>query len=404
MVTIGCATTTPPSAAVELVWATGKFSADGSAREIVALWNEQHPDGPRVRVEALLGGADEQRQLLAVEMNAGLSTFDVLDLDVIWTGEFAEQGWLLDLDDLRPEIEAVTLPTPLSTAVWNDTLWAAPYTTEAGLLYYRADLISTPPTSWSELAKIGKRIAAQQGIAPLVADGKQYEGLTVQYLEYLWGAGGKLLSTDNRSVALEQDPAQQAAEFMRTAYQNSIYAPGFDTMDLEDAQDTFQSGGAVFMRSWPYAFQKMNGPDPDPFSDVVGKVGIAPLPTFDGNGTTPALGGHNVAVSRYSDNPDDAVEFVEFVATSPDVQRMIAQRYSLAPTLRSTYEDLADDPMMTLLARVLPHARPRPPSPEWPSLSEEIQQQVFTAYTGKQDPAQAVNDLRSVLASTTESR
>ncbi len=407
MVTIGCTATAPPPAAVELVWMTGDIRAEVAAPDVAAVWNEQHPDGPRVRVEALHGGADEQRQLLAVELNAGLPTFDVFDLDVIFTGEFAERGWLLDLEKLRSKIEDVTLPTPLNTAVWDDTLWAAPYTTDVGLLYYRSDLVPAPPTSWAELTDMGQRIAAEQGIAPFVADGRQYEGLTVQYLEYLWGAGGELLDTDDGSVALEQGPAQRAVEFMRTAYDTGFYAPGFDTMDLELARETFQSGGAVFMRSWPYAYKLMNGPDPDPLSNVVGKVGIAALPTFDGTGTTPALGGHGLAVNRYSGNPDAAVEFVEFVATSPEVQRMLAKEHSLAPTLRSVYEDPADDPMdplMPLLARVLPQARPRPPSPEWPSITKEIQQQVFTTYTGKKMPAQAVNDLRSVLAATTEAR
>jgi len=404
--TVGCTAPTQ-STAIELVWATGEITSSGPARDVAALWNGQHPDGPRVRVAALPAGADEQRQLLAVELNAGLPTFDVLDLDVIWTGEFAEQGWLRDLDSLRSDLDQATLPGTLETAVWDDTLWAAPYTTDAGLLYYRTDLLAgtPPPRTWEELIDVGRRVADTHGVAPFVADGQQNEGLTVQYLEYLWAAGGDLLDTDNRTVLLQQDPAQRALDYMRTAYRTGLYPPGYNTADLEDARRTFQSGGAVFMRSWPYAYRLMNGADPT--STVAGKVGIAPLPIFGGESntpTTPALGGHNLAVSSHSRNPDAATEFVRFVATSPDVQRLLAQRHSLAPTLRSIYDELASDPMIKLLRDTLPYARPRPPSPQWSGVSEEIQQQVFAAYTGTQDTVQTINDLRSVLSSTTEQR
>jgi multiple sugar transport system substrate-binding protein len=397
LVTAGCTRSTDSDPGAELVWANGRISSvdRDNIRDFVVQWNALHPKGPAVRVEPLSPSSNEQRQLLALELNAGLRQLDILSLDLVWIPEFAKRGWLVDLDDLRPQIERVSLPGPVHAGVWDGTLWAAPSSTDAGILYYRSDLVDTPPNTWEELIDIGRRVGTQHGIAPFVADGAQDEGLVVQYLEYFWGLGGEVLGSDGESVRFEPDKALQAVEFMRTAFREGVYAPGFDTMDLEAARKTFQSGEAVFMRSWPYAYQQMNGGDPG--SQVAGKIGIAPLPKFVGHSPVAALGGHNNAVSAFSRNIPAATEFVRLVATSRDVQIDQAQRHSLAPTLRAAYRDLAADPMMALLAKVLPTAKSRPATPEWATISAEMQQQIFAAYTGHRDPQAAVAALRNFL-------
>ena len=225
----------------------------------------------------------------------------------------------------------------------------------------------------------------------------------IQYLEYFWSLGGDVLGKDGQSVLFQPDKARQAAEFMWKAFHEGFYAPGFNTMTLEDTRKTFQSGEAVFLRSWPYAYQPMNGKDPD--SQVAGKVGIAPLPTFAGFRPVAALGGHNLAVSASSRNIPAATEFVRFVSTSRDMQLALAQRHSLAPTMAAAYHDLASDPMMALLAKVLPTAKPRPATPEWFTISAELQQRIFAAYTGDREPtAAAVEALRKFLVAMVQGR
>jgi multiple sugar transport system substrate-binding protein len=401
----GCAGAVDPGSRAELGWATGGVppSDRDRALDIAARWNKLHPNGPKVRVEALALSTNEQHQLLTLELNAGLSGFDILDLDVVWIPDFAQRGWLVDLQDLRPAIEHAALPNPMQTAIWNGKLWAAPYTTDAGILYYRADLVDTPPTTWEELIEIGRQVGERNGIAPFVADGARHEGLVIQYLEYFWSLGGDVLGKDGQSVLFQPDKARQAAEFMWKAFHEGFYAPGFNTMTLEDTRKTFQSGEAVFLRSWPYAYQPMNGKDPD--SQVAGKVGIAPLPTFAGFRPVAALGGHNLAVSAFSRNIPAATEFVRFVSTSRDMQLALAQRHSLAPTMAAAYHDLASDPMMALLAKVLPTAKPRPATPEWFTISAELQQRIFAAYTGDREPtAAAVEALRKFLVATIQGR
>jgi multiple sugar transport system substrate-binding protein len=400
LVTAGCTAAAHTGSAADLVWVTGAINL-AATQDIATQWNQLHPNEPQVRVEALPRSANEQRQLMALELNAGLNQFDIAEIDVVWISEFAQHGWLVDLQDLRPDIERASLPGPAQAAVWDGRLWGAPYTTDAGILYYRSDLVDKPPTTWQELIDVGRQVGERNGMAPFVAaDGAQAEGLVVHYLEYFWGLGGEVFDRDGQSVLFQPDKAQQAAEFMRTAFREGVYAPGFNTMTQEDVRKTFQSGEAVFMRSWPYAYHQMNGGDPD--SQIAGKVGIAPLPAFTGFGPVAALGGHNLAVSAYSRNIPAASEFVRFVSTSRDAQRALAQRHSLAPTMAALYHDtdLAKDPMMALLAKVLPTAKPRPATPEWATVSAEMQQQIFAAYTGIREPKEAVEALRKLLVAT----
>ncbi|MGH3780569.1 MAG: ABC transporter substrate-binding protein [Pseudonocardiaceae bacterium] len=400
LITAGCTSAAGSASSAELAWATGGVNGadrDG-ALDVVARWHALYPNGPKVGVEPLPLSTNEQQELLGLELNAGLSNLDVLSLDVVWIPEFAQRGWLVDLHELRSEIEQVSLPGPVRAAVWNGTLWAAPTVTDVGILYYRSDLVGKPPTTWQELIATGRQVGERNGIAPFVADGKQYEGLVVQYLEYFWGLGGEVFDRDGQSVLFQPDKALQALEFMRSAFLEGVYAPGFNTMDQEDARKTFQNGDAVFLRSWPYAYREMTGGDPD--SQVVGKVGVAPLPTFPGHGPVAALGGHNMAVSAFSRNIPAATEFARFVSTSRDVQLATFQRQSLAPTMKGVYRDLVGDPLVALLATVLPTARPRPATTQWATISSEMQQQIFAAYTGDSDPKGAVDALRNFLIAT----
>jgi trehalose/maltose transport system substrate-binding protein len=280
--------------------------------------------------------------------------------------------------------------------MWDGRLWAAPFTTDAGLLYYRTDLVAAPPTTWRELIDVGTRLRAEQGIAPYVVDGAPAEGLVVTYLEYLWGAGGDL-AVDGDQVRLDEPAATAAMEFIRSGYATGLFAPGTADMQLEDARKTFQAGQAVFMRSWPYAYRAMNG---DPTSRIAGHIGVAPLPTFHGAGTVAALGGHNLAVSRFSRAPEAAQEFVRFAATDRDVQRRLAEKWSLAPVAASVYDDLAGDPLMAVLRTVLPQARTRPVTPVWAEISEETQEQIVAGTLGRSRPADAVTSLRRLIEAT----
>ena len=383
-----------------IVWAIGGAEAQpgGVHQDIAERWNELNPDTP-VELEVLPEGADEQREQQALELQAQGSGFDVLGMDVIWTGEYAENGWIESLEDVRDQIEGESLDGPFESATWGGELWGAPYNSNAGFLYYRTDLVDEPPTTWEELKEVGLAAAEEAGIAPFVGQGARYEGFVVNYLEYFWGADGELFNEDATEVLFgEGDAAMTALSFMAESMEDGFYAPGFNTAMEEEARNIFQQGEAVFMRNWPYAYGLI---EEDEGSPANGNFDIAPLPTFTGEGTISALGGFNNAVSAYSNNTELAKEFVVWLSTDPEPQSMLAER-GTPPSLASAYEEIGDDPVMELLGEVLPDARPRPPAPEWNEISTTMQRQLFPAYNGEADLQSALDEVESFLEGTVE--
>ena len=383
----------------QLVWAIG--GADTASLEsTMRLWNEARPDTP-VRIERLPNDADGQRIQLGLELNAEGSGFDVLGADVIWTGEFAEYGWIDPLEDLRAEAEQKVLEGPLRTAIYQDQLWVMPYTSNTGFLYYRTDLIDAAPRTWDEAVQMGKAAAEEARIAPYVGQGAAYEGLVVNYLELLWGAGGEVLTDDPFEVLFNTtDAAAIAAEFMRTSAQDGFYASGFNTMQEQQAQTTFAAGQAVLMRHWPSTYAVMADPAN---SEIVGDYDIAPLPVFNEGETTGALGGFNLAVSKYSLKKDLAREFIRFASFGVQAQVALGE-VARPPVLKAAYEQLQDDPVMRLLGEVLPGAQPRPPVPFYNDISVAMQEQIFPAYTGQKPVPPALEAIQRSIQTTIDRR
>ena len=402
---VGACSLPPPAGSQpgpdELVWAIGGAASNPGAvnEQIAELYREQDSSRPTVRVEQLPNSADLQREQMAYELQAQGAGFDVLGLDVIWTGEFAVNGWVDSLEDIRGDLEGVVLDSAMESGIYEDELWAAPFNTNAGFLYYRTDLVDEPPQTWDELAQMAQEIGEREGIGGYVAQGSQYEGMVVNFLELVWGAGGGLVSEDgDEAVLAEGGAGAQALEFLQQARQDGVLAPGFNTLTEEEARFLFQGGDAVFMRNWPYAYALMSGEDEENPSEVAGNFDIAPIPTFTGEGTVSALGGFNLAVSAFSEKKDQAKEFIAWSATDPDAQALLAED-STPPVRQDTYEELQDDPVMALLGEILPDARPRPPVPEYNFLSQDIQQVIFPAYNSSAPVEQTIEDLDAELTS-----
>lgn len=384
----------------ELVWATGGVTADGAPQYVADLWNKLHPEGPRVRVEPLPRAADAQRRVLATELNAGLPDIDILELDLVWTAEFADKGWLRDLEALRAELDDVALVQPLESAIWKGTLWAAPYTTDVGLLFYRKDLVPNPPTTQEAMVDIGAQMQkTHPEMAQYVADGAQAEGLVVQFLESYWARDGTVTGT---GVRFDDAKVADTLRDMRAKYLWKFYAPEFDTLKLDDANAVFAQGGAVFLRSWPYAYRQINSDGYD--SVVKGKVGIAPLPPLHaGRPGVGAIGGHNLAVSAFSDAPVAAQDFVRFATTTLQVQWYIARHFRQAPALEAAYDAPGEDPLMPVIGDALASARGRPVTPYWAAISEDMQRVVYRGYVLNEDPVMLAAELHRSIDATVES-
>jgi trehalose/maltose transport system substrate-binding protein len=291
------------------------------------------------------------QQLLAAES----SDIDVFQIDVIWPGILGRY-----FIDLRRYVDAATLARHFPAMIENNTvdgeLKAMPWYGDAGLLYYRADLLDrhgfAVPGTWRELAEAAgaivaaERAAGDQRLVGFVFQGKAYEGLTCNALEWIASFGGEILTPDG-AVALN-DPRAVAALETAASWIGGISPRGVLNYAEEEARGVFQSGHAVFMRNWPYAWALVNGAD----SPVGGKVGVAPLPRGGGDGAhASTLGGGGLAVSKYSRHPDIAAALVRHLAgLEEQLRRAIEGAFN--PTLPAAYRDprlLAAQPFLAEL-------------------------------------------------------
>ncbi|MEJ1088738.1 ABC transporter substrate-binding protein [Microbacterium sp. Mu-80] len=380
----------------EIVWAIGGArSQPGGANQLIAeLWNENNPDSP-VRIEVLPEAADAAREQQALVLQAEGAEFDVLGLDVVWTGEYVENGWIQDLSDLRTDLDGAILPGPMESSSWAGDLWAVPLNTNTGVLYYRTDLVDAAPETWEELCSAAAGLSAQ-GIGGFAGQGARYEGFVVNWLEMYWSAGGDLYNEDQTESVFDVDVATEVTDFMRGSVADGCFTAGYNTSMEEESRIAFQSGDASFMRNWPGPYSLIEN---DPESPANGVTAISGLPGFDGNAGVSAIGGFNNAVSAFSENAEAAKDFVVWAATSPEAQNILVEAATL-PVLASIYEEETSDTILGQLGEVLTTARARPAVPAWSAISLEIQDTIFRAVNGEMESREAAEQLSAYLDTT----
>jgi trehalose/maltose transport system substrate-binding protein len=299
----------------------------------------------------------------------GDDSIDILQIDVIWPSALADQ--LVDLADHVPaDVLSQHFPALVANNTVGERLVAMPWYTDAGILYYRADLLEEydveVPATWSDLADAalliqeGERAAGNGEFWGLVFQGQAYEGLTCNALEWIEAAGGGRIVDENGEITVN-NPAAALALARAAAWVGTVAPPRVTQFVEEDARITFQLGNAAFMRNWPYAWALLNAEG----SALHGKVAVAPLPKGSQFGRHAAtLGGWQLAVSRHSADQEAAVDFVLYLASAAEQKRR-AITGSYAPTIESLYQDaevLAANPFFADLGTVLADAVARPAS------------------------------------------
>lgn len=335
------------------------------------------------------------------------SDVDVLMIDVIWPGILAEH-----LIDLSPYVE--NKDAYFQRIIDNNTVDGAlvgiPWFTDAGLLYYRTDLLekygySAPPATWTELEEMANKIqegerATNPDFWGFVWQGNAYEGLTCDALEWqVSNGGGEIVEADG-TISINNEFA--AAAFDRAAsWVNTISPPGVVSYQEEDARGVWQAGNAAFMRNWPYAYSLGNAED----SVIKDKLAVVPLPKGDGPNARNAdtLGGWQMAVSKYSENPEAAAQFAACIAGA-EAQKLLALGDSKLPTIGDLYKDeeiLAKNPFFGQLFDVFNGGAVARPSTVTSDKYNEVSTIYFTevnkVLTGAQTGQQAVEAIEEQL-------
>ena len=336
--------------------------------------------------------------ILTTMLRARSTAYDVFPMDIIWPPEFGANGWTVPLQDKWPASDRANyLPGPLAGCTYNGKLWAAPTRTDAGLIYYRTDIIKTPPSTWAEMTSMAKANAPSKAKVGYVWQGAQYEGLVCDFTEVLYGYGGSVLDPNNpKSVTVNSSEGVAALTLMRS-WVGGISPSAVTTYKEEDSRSSWQNGDSVFMRNWPYAYSLGNDPST---SKIAGKFEVHNM-LYGGNNTTghSSLGGWQYGINAFSKNPDAAWKFVQH-QLNPTSQKTIAIQLSLFSTLKSIYTDpdvLAKNPFFGKMQPVFQNAQPRPVSPFYPDVSNAIQLRIHNALTKQASPADALTALAADL-------
>ncbi len=372
-----------------------------------------------IKLASLPTNADLQREQLVRRLAAGDADVDIIGMDVIWTAEFAQAGWILPWNQAAARrIRAVRLRSAIDSATWEHRLWAAPFTTNAQLLWYRTDRVATPPANWNDLISAAERLG-ENGL--IEAQGARFEGLTVFFVSLLASAGGSVLMPDNADrVALAEEPTRRALAIMRRLARSNAADPG--------ARHRAGGSGAARVR---IRESQLHGQlhlrvaqCPANAPGVAEHMGWARWPAvIESQDSHVTVGGINLGVGAHSPHPDLAFDAAACLAAEPN-QRLAATRGGLPPTIAALYDDHdvramlpfadllretlndcraapADTPLRRCVARHQPHPAPdagyRSRSRDVKRLREAVNRAAARGRSGVKRPANAEHRLAWLL-------
>jgi len=380
---------------IKIIFTTPSEDAVGATRALIKNFNATHPE-ILVLHRPLSSSTDGCHNFYVTSFMSKEKNFDVLAADVIWTAEFAASNWVEPLDQYLPQnARTAFLPSILKTCIYQERLWAIPWFTDTGLLYYRQDLLSKPPQTWAELVSFSQK-EIKKGTVPYgyIFQGNQYEGLVCNVLECIWSNGGEISKEDK--LKLDSPQAIAGINFLANLIKNKLTPTSVTSFQEEDARLFFQDGQALFLRSWPNVWATLN----NSHSKLRGKVGIAPLPVgTEGQQGIGCLGGWNLMLNRSSTQKKAAWEFIAFM-THAAQQRTNAIIAGRLPTIEKLYHDplvLKANPHYQTLLPLISNARPRPISKVYSALSEVMQQYFHKVLTRQLNATTALKEATQTL-------
>jgi multiple sugar transport system substrate-binding protein len=361
-----------------ITFATGQVDT-GYLGPLIARWDAAHP-AQKVTPIYLPDDADDQYAQLVTNLQAHSSVYDVMSLDVIWTAEFASNGWIEPVSSRLFPLGRFLRPA-VATGQYQGHLYAVPFTSNAGLLYYRKDILAAagarPPVTWAQLAHLASTLAPRYRMGGYGGQFQAYEGLTVNFAEAVQSAGGSLLSKSGQ-VTVDSRQAKAALSFLVSGFRQGWIPRASLGWDEEASRRAFEAGKLLFLRNWPYVYldASMRGPG----NKVAGKFGVTTLPGLHGPGSS-TLGGENLAISAYSQHQLTALRFIQFL-TSKASERQILLSSALPPVWTQLYASRAlirRFPFLPVLRQAILSAKPRPDLVNYTQFSLAISSTVHQA-------------------------
>jgi multiple sugar transport system substrate-binding protein len=381
-------------------WASPINTSGTDVRQVLISDFEKAYPNIHVTLTSAPTSTDTNRATLATDISGGSATPDVFMGDVIWPAQFGAHQLAVPLSNYLPSSYwAAFAPGLVQGATYQGKIYGSPLFEDQGFLYYRKDLLAKEhlavPTTWEQLLSESETLQ-KAGLVKYgyVWQGASYEGLTCNYMEFLTDAGGTPTNSSYTTANLDSAASVKAVTFMRSLVTSGVSPAAVSTFQEAQAMSTFASGNAAFLRNWDYAYASSQVAG----TPTVGKVGVAPLPTFQGQ-SYPGysnIGGWNLYINPHSKNVAADLTFIKFMA-STQAQMDLVKYASSIPTVESVRTSPAVIAANPVLATV-PKTRlvPRPAgTPNYPQLSSAIYQNVNAALAGSTSPSSAMSAAQS---------
>ena len=369
-----------------ITFASAKFFAQESIGQIVQEYNNsQKLVDVQFQELPTPSQSTEVHQQLVQALSARDGSIDVFTGDIIWISEFAGAGWSAPLDSyFNASAKSQYFPGVIDACTYNGAMHALPWYLDAGMLYYRKDLLEAAgiaaPSSWAELVTAAQQLTT----SGKVADGfnwqaKQEEVLVCDLVEFIGSNGGSILGPDGTTVTIAEPNAVEAVQFMYDTFNKDKITPkAVLSWDEVPSELPFLGGKAGFLRNWSFVW---NDAQNKSSSTVAGKVAVTKLPAFPGGKSSACLGGYQFGMNASSTKKSAAIDFLTWMS-SPATQLKFATQLGLAPSRPSVYQQplLAKvNPFMVQLQNIFPGGTPRPKTPKYSQISLAIQAGVSAA-------------------------
>jgi multiple sugar transport system substrate-binding protein len=340
----------------------------GSIQEIAARCTEQANGRYEIALELLPTDADPQREQLVRRLGAEDSSVDLVGMDIPWTAEFANAGWLRPYTGaLAEQVSKDAFGSAVEAASFEGKLYGAPFNSNTQLLFYRKDLVPQPPTTWDQMIDEAVRLNTT-----IQVQAQRYEGYVVLFNTLLRSAGGEILSGPEE-VDLPQGPTEEALRILGKLANSPAAAPDISTSDEDSARLGYESGASGFMLNYTFAYGSAGENAPD----IQKNTGIARYPeVVPGMPSHPPIGGFNIGVSAYSEHPEEAFDAAACI-TSPMGQLLATELDGLPPSNQTLYTNQivteAYPGFAELVKQSIDDAATRPLTPAYTDLSLAIQ-------------------------------
>lgn len=360
-----------PAPKKNIVFSFGGLDFNDNLKTQISLFMEANPD-IEVKILQLPNSTDYQKNSYASALRAGDDSIDVISTDIIWTQEFASNGWLLPLDNyFTEEMQTEFIQSAVDGCRYNGRVYAVPKKSDVPLLYYRSDIIPKPPETIDEMVELVKKYKASSGVKyGFVFQGGLYEGLVCCTLDIIWAYGGDVVR--DGKILINTPESRMGLQKLVDMMYDGTSSPDILKFIEDDSMIAFKDGNALFMRNWPYAYRQLN----EEGSLVAGKVRVCQLPMGDTNirRTSGTFGGWNYAINSNSKYKEEAWRLIEWL-TGPEMQVLDYKLGGSPPSRIEVYsnpEVIKIDPLSGQMMTLIENARLRP-TPFYPSISEVMQ-------------------------------